>query len=439
MRTVLILAHQCHPFERRESIMGAQRAYQFAKWLPDFGWRAEVLCCPADPTRTEPTVVGPSVITPVQPARDAGALDRWWRSLTAASSVPARLVRRALTLALLPSGDWSRAWREPARRIALERVRAGERGDLPRVNVLMGEHGPDAGLWAARDVARATGVPWVMDFRDSVLATWPIGLSRTLIRPGLRLMLRGVRATVNVNPHWAEIDGALSQAPAFVIPNGYDPDAAFVSRPADRFSVVIYGSLRQSHRLDILVDCLTVLRARYRLTADTFELAYFGLQGEKLAAIAASKGVDDLVRPAGFVARADLLRTVAAAQAVVVPTIDPSIEREPLFRKGCVHGKMIEVLPLGTPIVFVPGDQGYADDLLRRTNAGVVAADTEGLAAVLGNWFDRWQHGLPYGPTPVKREVERLSRREGARNLSQLLDQVVTGAAITPYSTTAGA
>ena len=43
LRTALFFAYECAPHHRAESTMGAQRPAQFAKHLPEFGWRALVL------------------------------------------------------------------------------------------------------------------------------------------------------------------------------------------------------------------------------------------------------------------------------------------------------------------------------------------------------------------------------------------------------------
>ena len=37
-RCVLVFAHECAPYNRAESMIGAQRPAQFAKYLPEFGW-----------------------------------------------------------------------------------------------------------------------------------------------------------------------------------------------------------------------------------------------------------------------------------------------------------------------------------------------------------------------------------------------------------------
>ena len=45
LKTVLLFAHECAPYHHAEGTIGAQRPAQFAAHLPEFGWRAIVVCC----------------------------------------------------------------------------------------------------------------------------------------------------------------------------------------------------------------------------------------------------------------------------------------------------------------------------------------------------------------------------------------------------------
>src|SRR5688572_26161503 len=97
LRTVLIFAHECAPYNRVESTIGAQRPAQFAKYLPEFGWRAIVICCDsrqresaeradsesiAKQVRQTLRSAGPgdSVVIPTPSLKWDGWLDRWWRA-----------------------------------------------------------------------------------------------------------------------------------------------------------------------------------------------------------------------------------------------------------------------------------------------------------------------------------------------------------------------
>src|SRR5687767_4208684 len=47
LKTALFFAYACAPYNRPESTIGAQRPAKFAKYLPQFGWRAIVICADA--------------------------------------------------------------------------------------------------------------------------------------------------------------------------------------------------------------------------------------------------------------------------------------------------------------------------------------------------------------------------------------------------------
>ena len=135
-RTVLIFAYECAPYNKPESTIGAQRPAQFAKYLPEFGWRAIVICCDARkrdrgwlPNEREEiaaavdedTCESRVVATPSLP--HDGVLDRAWRATRSSVLPGAVIARKALTFARFFSGDYSRSWqpcaRDAARLIAL--------------------------------------------------------------------------------------------------------------------------------------------------------------------------------------------------------------------------------------------------------------------------------------------------------------------------------
>jgi hypothetical protein len=178
-RTVLIFAHECAPYNRPESTAGAQRPAQFAKHLPEFGWRAIVVCCDgaargtgriealgaiADQARrrVREAVPGSSIVVPTPSFPSHGLVDGLWRA-AAPRGRAGSLARKALTVAKFPQGDYSYPWQPVARAVA--RAIANE---VP-IDACVGEHSPDAGLFLAKWYSRRFGVPWVADFRDPIL------------------------------------------------------------------------------------------------------------------------------------------------------------------------------------------------------------------------------------------------------------------------------
>ncbi len=428
LRTVLLIAHECRPFNDPGHTVGAQRPYELARWLPEWGWRAEVLCHPHVDGAVPITVGrgGASRIVPVPGLVPPGHL-AWIHVAAAGRGRVGKAVASAATLALLPRGDWSRRWRPCAARAAIERIEAGRSGVHPPVDVVVGEYGPDAGLWAARDAARATGVPWVGDFRDP----WGLGFP-----PGRRVLpfryygraMSGVAAVVDVSKPWSEHNRRLTGASAFVVPNGYDPDdvpapSAIGRRRDDVFRIVVSGSLAADHPLALLARALIRLGHE---TGPAIVLEYRGYQPALFESMLAGARSDRVaVFASAPVPRAHHLTDAARAAVLVVPSAGGSDDPDPLLRAGKVPARLLELLPLGVPLLMVPGDGGLADAVLAETRAGVVCRTIDDVASTLEEWSRAQGAGLTYGPEPDRAEIERYSRRTLAGRFAAVLDEVV--------------
>ena len=195
MPTLLIFAHECAPYNRPKSTIGAQRPAQFAKHLAAYGWRTIVVCCDnerrglnnrkqtlgivREETRLAlaETPGDESIVIPTPSLASDGPRDFLWRATfdgeKPLSNPMAATARRLLTEAKFTTGDWSQNW-QPCARAAAEIV-AGK----VKIDMVLGEHGPDAGLFLARWFSDKFSVPWVADFRDPIAQGFS-GVTRVL-------------------------------------------------------------------------------------------------------------------------------------------------------------------------------------------------------------------------------------------------------------------
>jgi glycosyltransferase involved in cell wall biosynthesis len=94
--------------------------------------------------------------------------------------------------------------------------------------------------------------------------------------------------------------------------------------------------------------------------------------------------------------------------------------------EGIVPGKVFEYIGSRRPVLAV-GPEGAVAELVRTTGAGWVLPrnDVSGIADAVASLYEEWSRaGTTHFPGR-KEEVERLSRRERTRELSQVLDQVL--------------
>jgi glycosyltransferase involved in cell wall biosynthesis len=439
LRTVLVFAYECAPHHRHESTAGAQRPAQFAKHLPEFGWRAIVLCSEARARgtgwteehagRVRDTLRGAvgdeSVVVPLPSMPSDGRIDRWWRTAAGAharTNGRTTTRRKVLTAVKFLTGDYSQSW-QPCAAIAASIVQS-----LVPVDACIGEHSPDAGLFCARRFAARYGVPWIADFRDPILQ--PLRpAARALYRPVARRLVRTAAATVNVNDAWTALDRRLFGRPAVSIPNGFDPDdfAAVPDAAAvDRFEIAYTGSIKREQRLETFLRGLARAREDDRARFSDVSFVYRGVAAAHVQALARTTGVADLVDPGGVLARPESLSVLRRAALLLVLSAGHPGDRDPYFGHGFYPAKVFEYFGARRPILCVPGDGGLLDDLIGRTRTGTTARDEEAVANLLIQAVTRWRAGEPPAYAPDALEVSRYTRRNLAGELAGLLDRIVT-------------
>jgi len=274
-------------------------------------------------------------------------------------------------------------------------------------------------------VKRATGVKWVADLRDSVVAHPHRSAERLIVRA----KEQGEHAVAKLIAHSADAITCVSDAiaeemrersprgPVLTIANGSDFDdfAGLDHQPSDRFRLTHTGSffgkrdprpfltaLKQSGLEDVVVRFLGDFRAADREWAEGLEL------GDRFELI-----------PYAPRRRSLELQRDSEALLLLIPEAGGR-------GKGVLSGKVFEYLAAERPILAVVPPDGAAAGLIRETGAGVVVApdDVDGMVAALSDLHGRWQAGV-LEDAPLSQEWRRkVSRRTRSEELARVLEQV---------------
>ncbi|MFM7430965.1 MAG: hypothetical protein ACKO1F_13830, partial [Flammeovirgaceae bacterium] len=245
MKTVLIIAFESAPFHRPGSTIGAQRPYQFAKHLPNNGWRTIVLCCDFKKRwkldKSELTIEvnrlvhekmdaihhGHSVTIALPSLRYADRWDRAWSSsveintdvgtFVAKPGLANSVRRKVASFFKLFRGDYSQSWQEVAFTAAMEINKT------TKIDFIIAEHGPDAGVYVAKKLSSLTGIKWCIDFRDPVLRSFGMP-SRLFVKWWYQYLLKSATFLISVNDYLKFLDEKFFSLRGYVITNGFDPD-----------------------------------------------------------------------------------------------------------------------------------------------------------------------------------------------------------------------
>jgi glycosyltransferase involved in cell wall biosynthesis len=413
---------------------GVQRSLKFVRYLPAHGWQPRVVTAEANYWMRDESLL--EEIPPGTPVRRVPFGGRRLIGLGGRggtrSRAATRLLRGLSRLALVPDAyvGWSR------------RAAGAAADEISRhpCALIFTTSSPDSAHLLGRRVKRATGLPWVADFRDP----WTGRLSYappTLLHHRLHLSLeraclREADAVVVTTPEtrddFRQRHPGLPAGKFHVIANGYDEDDFTVASalreagegdwiPAGGFPVLHAGQLNLDRSLTPYLDGLRLFRARPGAgEATTFLLGpcYDAHRGEVEAA-----GLGDVVHFLPGRTHRDAVAAMLSARVLLL------LEQDSDRGRLVLPGKAFEYLRAGRPILAVVPRGGAAARFVRETGAGL-AVDPSRPAEIADALARLLAAGWAASASPVP--PARYERRVLAAELAALFDAVIAARAARP-------
>jgi len=240
---------------------------------------------------------------------------------------------------------------------------------------------------AARYLGRATGIPYVLDYRDE-WTECPFGfvrkgnVDRHYERACLRRADRVVFTTASHLEHQLEVFGDSIRGKCSVIPNGWEPadlgSSTSAAAPVSAgFRLAFVGTLSDHSSSATFFSAMAQLLDRSPSLRSELRLIFVGQKNHRAKALLAAFPFQGNLEQIDEVAKPEALRMMRSADALLVIN-EPALHRY-------LPGKLYEYLATETP-VLVYGDGGEVPALVRRFDAGcvVAAADVD----ALGSAFD---------------------------------------------------
>ncbi len=428
MKTVLMISRYFPPMFD----VGGKRAYRFARYLPEFGWRAAILTgrIPSErPVDATPSRLGPETrverrYEPVwfrepRGRPSDGTIATPVRSSAQPNSKLSESSPGRRTLLGFPVG--------PELVLAPHVIRAATKlGREERVDAVFATSSPYAVLLEGQRVAARLGRPlcldlrdpWTLNFFQQGRARWAAALDRRIER---RLFEQADRVILNCQTTLAayrQLYPELPRTRLVAIRNAFDPD----ERPPEPgpltgpIRLIHFGNCYGPRRLETMLRAIALVRAR-RPAAPEIVLENLGRVGTADLELAADLGLSDQFRHGVFVPLAEGLARLAAADLAVLVAYGD----ETLY----IPAKLYDYLLARAPIACIaqPGELG---EIVERCGSGrtIRPGDIEGAAALIEQAIDARAKGVR-AFVPNEAELEQYSARTAAKVLAELLDEIV--------------
>jgi len=451
-----MIAHAFPP----EGGAGTYRPLRFARGLAQRGWHPAVLSLATDTySRYDPhllSLIPPEVSVIRVPNRDPWRQVQQWRAQRATRQLSitspgddgqtprqsslrswARgIVRRVEAVCYRPDPDMG--WIRPAVNTGLKLCAQD------RPCVIWATAGPVSSFVVAQQLSRSTGVPYVLDFRDSWTITFnefednrPAWAKRAAER-SMSHLLQGASAVIlrwraEAECYWRAYPGALQPTKVHLIPNGYDGSIQAYEPPTGRTTCeILYTGTLPDYRYDTLLRALAVMR---RVSPDVASRLHFSFVGEGTEAVAdaaVALGLSDMVTTRGAVAQEQLSGLIKQAHAMLILGRAPTMRGYELF----AGAKLFGYLKTGLPIIGVlPQDE--TRNVLQSVRATTIA-DVEceaDIMRLLETVVDAWSRGTLSDLVPNRDECAAYSAERQTGDLIRALEGLPPNAPYLPGST----
>jgi glycosyltransferase involved in cell wall biosynthesis len=274
-------------------------------------------------------------------------------------------------------------------------------------------------------VKRATGVTWVADLRDPLVADadhaverLPARMKENVQRLVARLVASQADAIVTA---WdgiaAEIRGYEPKAGITVIPNGadYDDFEGLVYAPGERLRITHTGSFFGKRNPRPFLTALADSKL------DHVVARFVGDFLERDREWAGELGLGDRLELLPFGSRRRSLAYQRDSEALLLLLPQAGERGGPVL-----PGKIFEYLAAERPILAAVPPEGAAARLIREANAGIVVPpdDVGAIGEALVGLDSRWRAGALEGRPLEPGLRDRISRRARVGELAELLQEV---------------
>ena len=280
----------------------------------------------------------------------------------------------------------------------------------------------------ARRLARATGLPFIMDLRDpwSLMQRLPEAVASPAWfwlaqRHERRAVAQAALIVANTDPLRNVMRGVYRSAASRIIavPNGFDDDALppAPSRPGRRFTMAYAGTIYLDRDPRVLFRAAARLIRDRHLTPHDFGIELMGhvqsLDGVGIEHIAREEGLAEYVRAVPPRPRRDALEFLARASMLVVLPQDSDM---------AIPAKVFDYMRYDAWMLALAEHGSAVEQLLRASGADVVAPDAlETLTALLHLRYIQHLRG----ERPVRLAVnEHYSRRAQADLLFSAIEAI---------------
>ena len=420
---------------------GVQRWVKFAKYLKDEGWQP-VIYTPENPEQlavdeslleeipADCKVIKTRIVEPYELYKKFLKKSGHSKEAVEVNPVNAQNKSLAQKFAMWIRGNLFRPdprclWIGPSVRFLKKYLEENP------VDLIVSTGPPQSMHMIGRRLAKATGLPWIADFRDpwtKIFYFKHLSMTRSTERWHKKMekkVLDEASAVVAVSPLVQQDFQAMTQTPVELITNGFD-ECDFADERCteadggpDRKFVITHTGLFAADGNPTML--WTVLAEKCRKD-DTFrklmKIKLVGKTDEQITSSITAEGLGDNLMNLGYQPHSEAIQAQRTASLLILP-----LRKEPEYM-AVLPGKLFEYLASWRPVLGIGQTDGAMSMILNTTKTGVVLEWED--KASIERFIDLcWERHLKGELSVEDADISQFTRKALTRRMAELFDRVI--------------
>ena len=440
MKRVLVITYYWPP----TGGSGVQRWVKFAKYLPQYGWQP-VIYTPENPEQLavdhtlEADIPAEAEVIKVHITEPYDLYKKFLRkSGHSKEAVEVNPVNAQKKSFLQKAAMWVRGnfflpdprcmWIGPSVRYLKAYLK-----DHP-VDLIVSTGPPQSMHIIGRRLSRATGLPWIADFRDpwtKIFYFKHLSMTKFTERWHKRMekkVLDDATRVVAVSPLVQQEFQAMTQTPVELITNGYD-ECDFPKGPCTEaygctaenmekdFVVTHTGLFAADGNPTVLWNVLSEKSRKDESFRKMLKIRLIGKTDEQIISSIKAAGLEGNLEDMGYQPHSKAIEQQRNASLLILP-----LRKEPEY-KAVLPGKLFEYLASWRPVLGIGQSDGAMSMILNQTKTGVVLNWEDG--ASIARFIDLcWKNHLNGNLTVDDADISQFTRRNLTQKMAQLFDEL---------------
>ena len=409
---------------------GVQRWVKFVKYLPQEGWEPVVFA----PENAAYPALDPSLAKEIPESVEVIRGKIWepyaaYRKLTGAKSTEVTEISSGKKTWKQRLSLWIRAnlfvpdprigWVRPSVKTLKEYL------EEHPVDAIVTSGPPHSVHLIGEQLHKATGIPWIPDFRDPWSRMYYLRYLPMTPRTWRKLraqeqsVLDSCSTVLSCTPLVQEEFQAMTKTPVACITNGFDQEDFTGPAPEGDgyFNITHTGLFAADGNPFTLWKVLEKMAASVPGFKDELRIRLVGKVDKEVMDAIAAAGLGANVVAIGPSDHATAVKEQRSASLLILP-----LRNDPLY-KPILPGKLFEYLASRRPVLGIGQEDGAMARVLFATKAGITA-DWEESAAMRAFIANAWEQHCSGGVPATTGDIGPYTRRATTSQLARLLDSV---------------